>query len=96
MPFVFSLRKILLHGEKCGRKVLGTDCLYQILNYVPLKEYFSFYSQSFPRGSVIGFSCCRQTEGTKNGRYVWETRVLMLDLRAGNYFFEYARPAFLQ
>lgn len=68
----------------------------QILNYIPLKENLSFYSQSFLGGSVIGFSCCRQTEGTNNGGYVWDTRVLMLDLRAGNYSFKYARPAFLQ
>lgn len=48
--------------------------------YIPLKEYLSFYSQSFLGGSVIGFSCFRQREGTNNGGHVWGTRVLMFDL----------------
>lgn len=56
--YFFPEKNPSLWRKKPGRKVLGKDFLCQILNYIPLKEYLSFYSQSFLGGSVIGFSCC--------------------------------------
>lgn len=91
----FSLRKIPLCGEKIWKEGAGQIFSLPDTQLHSLERVFELLF------SELSWRQCNwilmlQTDRRNKQGHVWDTRVLMLDLGAGNDFFKYARPAFLQ
>lgn len=89
MAFVFTLRKIPLFGEKMWKEGAGHRLSLSDTQLHPLERVFEllFSELSWEAVKLHSHAADRQ-EGTNNGGHVWDTRLLMLDLGAGNHFFE--------